>query len=211
MSAFQKPPSRAPASLQTGLAAIGTDVMERLTEAAGMLRIGGLETRADKAEQSQLRRAAPVDDLRQRHQDQEGTGPPPGVERAPVGWWNTVVQSRLAQVQNLLRIGRLPSTTDEPPPRPLRRREGVEDLRAGLHEDGERQAQSQQAPQDLRDQNDQAESPQGVLRRQRSSRDLRVRFTDDAGRQPGRGLRRRPRFNDLRGRYQADPDDDLAL
>lgn len=181
--------------------------MDRLTEATGILRIGGLATRADKAEKSQLRRTAPVEDLRQRYQAQEGTGPPPGVERGPSGWWNTVVQSRLAQVQNILRIGRLPSTADEPPPRPLRHREGVEDLRAGFRGDDGKQ----QPLQDLGDQNNQAESPQGILRRKEPSRDLRVRFANDSRLQPGQGLRRRPRFNDLRGLYQADPDDDLAL
>ncbi|POS69267.1 hypothetical protein DHEL01_v212339 [Diaporthe helianthi] len=208
------PPPRAPASLQTGLAAIGTDFMDRLTEAAGILRISGLATVADKAERSRPRRVAPVDDLRQRFQDQEVSGPPPSVGQAPAGWMATMVQSRLAQLQNLLslNIGRLPSAADQPPPQPLRRRGGVDDLRAGFRQGSLRR---REAADDMRAaflQGDgpraQPQSRRGILRRSRPGRDLRVQFADQV---PGRQARRRPRFNDSTGSYQADPDDDLAL
>ncbi|KAJ0117223.1 hypothetical protein J7T55_003633 [Diaporthe amygdali] len=123
------PPPPSAAAAQPGLARIGPDVMERLADAAEMLRIGGLATRAEKAEQSRLRRVAPVGNIRQQFQDGEGPPPSPGVRRAPVGWWDTVVQSRFAQLQNLLNIGRLPSPADDPPPRDLRRRRPLNDLR----------------------------------------------------------------------------------
>lgn len=218
---WQKPPPRAPESIRTGLAAIGTDVMDRLTEAAGMLRIGGLANRAEKAEQSLLHRAEPVEDLRLTYQEQEGFAPPEGVQRAPLGWWNTVVQSRIAQVQNLLNVGLLPSQADQPPPRPLRRSQQVDDPRARFQQDAQRQAQAQQAPQnasprgladELRGENNpRVERPRGILRSDPPARDLRVRFANNAGSRIGRGLRRRPQFNDIRGRYQQDGDDDLAL
>ncbi|KAG8162278.1 hypothetical protein KVR01_008043 [Diaporthe batatas] len=219
-------PVRAPASLQTGLAAIGPDVMDRLTEAAGMLRISGMATVADKAERLAPRRVAPVDDLRQIYQDQEGSDRPPGIKQAPFGWMATMVQSRLAQLQNLLNIGRLPSTANQTPTRPLRRRDGVDDLRAGFRQGSLRRRERTDdlraaflqgdgshmpPPQRPEYQNNQVQPPPGVLRRNRPGRDLRVRFADQVGPPPGRRLRRRPRFNNLIGSYQADPDDDLAL
>ena len=222
--ALRKPSPQAPSSLRTGLAAIGTDVMDRLTRAAELLRIGGVANMADKAEKTPSRSLEPVKNLRQRYQEQEGTGPaqPPATQQAPAGWWDTMVYSRLAQLQNLLNIGRLPSTADEPPPRPVRRRGGIDDLRARFHEDAEGQPQPPQPPQNVAPSGpvddlealiyDLPAQPRGILRRSRPVRDLRVRFADDAGpSSQSRGLRRRPRFNDLRGRYQADVDDDLAL
>lgn len=199
--------------------------MDRLTEAAGMLRIGGLATRAEKSEQSRLRRAETVEDLRQRYREQEGSAPPEGGQRASFGWWNTVISSRIAQVQNLLNVGLLPSQADQPPPRPLRPAQQVDDPRALFQQDAQRQAQPPaqppQLPQDvgpgglageLRGQNNnQADRPRGILRSNRPARDSRVRFANDVGSRIGRGLRRRPRFNDIRGRYQQDGDDDFAL
>lgn len=175
-----------------------------------MLRISGMATVADKAERSAPRRVVPVEDLRQRYQDQEGSGPrpPPGVNQAPFGWMATTVQSRLAQLQNLLDIGRLPSAADQIPPRPVRRREGADDLRAAfLQGDGPHV----QPSQGYGYQENQAQSPPGILHRNRPGRDLRVRFAGQGGLPPGRQLRRRPRFNDLTRSYQADPDDYLAL
>lgn len=198
---------------------MGTDVMDRLTEAAGMLRIGGLANRADKAEGARLRRAAPVENLRQRYQEQEGTAAPERPQRAPFNWWwNNAITNRIAQVQNVIYARVEPLQADNSPPPPLRPVPGVDDLRTRFRQDEQRQARPQQGPGPSRppepprsQSNNQAEPRRGILRRSSPARDLRVRFADDAGPSPGRGLRRRPPINDLRGRYQQDVDDDLAL
>lgn len=191
--------------------------MDRLTEAAGMLRIGGLANRADKAEQPRLRRVAPEENVRQRYQEQEGTGPAERRQRGPFNWWwNNVISNRIAQVQNVIYANVVPLQEDRPPPPALRRVPGVDDLRAGFQQDVQRQAQPPQnlGPGERADEprgrnNDQAEPPRGILRHNRPARNVGVQFAE--GPRPGRGLHRRPRMNDLRGRYQADVDDDLAL
>lgn len=182
--------------------------MDRLTEAAGMLRISGLANRADKEEQPQLRRVAPEENLRQKYQELESK------RRAPRSWWwNNTISNRIAQLQNVIYANVVPLQEDQRPPPPLRHVEGVDDLRGRFQQDAQQLAQQ---PQNLgrrradepRDQNNnQSAPPRGILRRRGPVRDLRVRFADGVA--PG-GLRRRPRMNDLRGRYQADADDDLA-
>lgn len=186
--------------------------MDRLTEAAGMLRVGGLANMADKAEQPQLRRVAPDENLRQRYQEQEGTEPAVRPQRFN-WWWNNVISNRIAQVQNIIYANVVPLQGDRPPPPPLRRVSGEDNLRALFQQDHQRQPQNL-GPDERIDQprgrnNDQAEPSRGILRHSRPAGDMRVRFAE--GPPPGRGLRRRPRMNDMRGRYQADPDDDLSL
>lgn len=195
--------------------------MDRLTEAAGLLRIGGVANQADRAEEPQVRRVAPVENIRQRYQEQEAAAPPapPAPPERPRRarfnwWWNNVISDRMAQLQNVI-YARVEPLPPNPPPPPLRGVPGVENLRARFQQDAQRQPQP---PQDLgqggpavepRGQgNDQPQPPQGILRDNRPARDVRVRFAE--GPPPGRGLRRRPRINDLRGQYAADADDDLA-
>lgn len=194
--------------------------MDRLTEAAGLLRIGGVANQADRAEEPQLRRIAPVDNLRQRYQKQEAAAPPAPPERPRRArfnwWWNNVISDRIAQLQNVIytRVEPLPPN---PPPPPLRGVPGVENLRARFQQDAQRQPQPLQnlgqggpAVEPRGQGNDQPQPPQGILRDNRPARDVRVQFANDVGPPPGRGLRRRPRMNDLRERYAADADDDLA-
>lgn len=232
--------------------------MDRLTEAAGLLRIAGVANQADRAEQPQLRRVAPVENLRQRYQEQEGTAPhappsspepPPPVDpppaipppaippppppppagqppppapperprRAPFNyWWNNVISDRMAQLQNVIYAGVEPLPPNPPPP-PLRRATWVESLRARFQRDAQRQPQPPQnlgqggpAVEPRGQDNNQPQQPRGILRNNRPARGVRVRFADEVGLPPGRVLRRRPRINDLRGRYLADADDDLA-
>lgn len=183
--------------------------MDRLTEAAGMLRISGIANRADRADAPRLRRVAPVENLRQRAQDQQGPAAPEGSQQgSSKWWWNNAIANRIGQIQHTIYAKIVPLQGDEPPAPPLRHSQGVGDLRARFQQDAQGLAQP---PQDPPQNNDQAEQPRGILRRSRPVRDLRVRFANDAGPQVGRGLRTRPRINDLRGRYQADADDDLAL
>lgn len=192
--------------------------MDRLTEAAGMLRISGLANRANKLEQPQLRRVAPEENLRQKYQEQESRW------RAPrTWWWNNTISNRIAQLQNVIYADVVPLQEDQRPPPPLRHVEGVDNLRERFQQDEQRQAQPPQpelrrveGEEDLRGRfqqdaprgqnNDQSAPPRGILRRRGPVRDLRVRFADGVA--PG-GLRRRPRMSDLRGRYQADADDVL--
>lgn len=182
-----------------------------------MLRIGGVANLADRAEAPQLRRVAPVENLRQRYQEQEVAAPPERPRRARGNWWwNNVISDRITELQNII-YARVEPLPPNPPPPPLRRVPGVDDLRARFQQDAQRQPQP---PQNLgqggpagqpRGQNIvQPQPPRGILRNNRPARDVRVRFADDVGPPPGRGLRRRPRINDLRGRYAADADDDLT-
>lgn len=183
--------------------------MDRLAEAAGMLRISGLANRADKAEQPQLRRVAPEENLRQKYKEQESK------LRAPSSWWwNNTISNRIAQLQNVIYANVVPLQEDQRPPPALRHVEGVDDLRERFQQDEQRQAQPPQnlgpggrVDESRGQNNDQSAPPRGILRRRGPVRDLRVRFADGVA--PG-GLRRRPRMSDLRGRYQADADDDLA-
>lgn len=195
--------------------------MDRLTEAAGRLRITGVANQADKAEQPQLRRVAPVENLRQRYQEQEGGAPPAPPERprrGPFNWWSSkAISNRIAELQNII-YARVEPLPENPPPPPLRRVPGIDDLRAPFQQGAQRPPQPRQnlgrgsRADEPRGQNDDQPQPaRGILRNNRPARDVRVRFADDAGPPPGRGLRRRPRINDLRGRYAADADDDLAL
>ncbi|KAG6360795.1 hypothetical protein INS49_011862 [Diaporthe citri] len=190
------PSPEAPASTRTGLAALGTDVMDRLTEAAGMLRIGGLANQADRAEEPQLRRVAPVENLRQEHQEQEAAAPPERPRPAPSNWWwNNVISDRIAQLQNVI-YARVVPLPPNPPPPPLHRVPGVDDLRARFQQDAQRQPQPPQnlgqggrADEPRGQNNDQSQPPRGILRNNRPARDVRVRFAEGVPSPSRRGLR----------------------